>query len=304
MDFSCQILYNGGQDMGNYFNDWRKHMKVFISWSGTESQQVAEILKKWIPCIIQNVEPYFSSSDIDKGARWSTDIAKELQDASFGILCVTKENLSSQWLNFEAGALSKSIDQSKVCPFLVNLKPSEIQDSPILQFQMTTATQDDVLKLFKSINANLGDNSLDDLILQTAFDAFWPKISEALEAITVADSMEDEAQTELKSSQIDEILELVRYQQKLLNNPSELLPPDYLISIIRDNERTMRKKSINRSASADIFEISQRIHHLLSMCSGDYEISNKEAMMNIEQARDLSERLFMIVRRSDLDGRF
>lgn len=113
----------------SYFNVWeRESMKVFISWSGTKSQEVAKVLKRWIPCVIQSVEPYFSSADIDKGARWSTDIAKELQDASFGILCVTKDNLSSAWLNFEAGALSKYIDQSKVCPFLIDLKPSEIQD--------------------------------------------------------------------------------------------------------------------------------------------------------------------------------
>ena len=93
----------------------RKSMKVFISWSGSKSQEVAKVLKQWIPCVIQSVEPYFSCADIDKGARWSTDIAKELQDASFGILCVTKDNLSSSWLNFEAGALSKSIEQSKWC---------------------------------------------------------------------------------------------------------------------------------------------------------------------------------------------
>lgn len=42
-------------------------MKVFISWSGSKSQEVAKILKQWIPCVIQSVEPYFSSADIDKG---------------------------------------------------------------------------------------------------------------------------------------------------------------------------------------------------------------------------------------------
>ena len=68
-------------------------MKIFISWSGSKSQEIAKLLKRWIPCVIQSAEPYFSSADIDKGARWSTDISKELQDASFGILCVTKENL-------------------------------------------------------------------------------------------------------------------------------------------------------------------------------------------------------------------
>ena len=70
-------------------------MKVFISWSGDTSFKVAEVLKEWLPCIIQDVEPYFSSADIDKGARWSSDIAKELEAADFGILCVTKDNIDS-----------------------------------------------------------------------------------------------------------------------------------------------------------------------------------------------------------------
>ena len=123
-----------------------KQMKVFISWSGDTSFEVAKILKEWIPCVIQDVQPYFSSEDIDKGARWSTDIAKELESASFGILCVTKDNLESQWLNFEAGALSKAIDKSKVCPLLFRLKPSDISDSPILQFQMANVEKNDAQK--------------------------------------------------------------------------------------------------------------------------------------------------------------
>lgn len=34
-------------------------MKVFVSWSGELSCQIAEVLKKWIPCIIQSVEVFF-----------------------------------------------------------------------------------------------------------------------------------------------------------------------------------------------------------------------------------------------------
>ena len=86
---------------------WNKHMKVFISWSGNISLKVALIFRDWLPSVIQSIEPYVSSEDIDKGARWSTDIAKELENSTFGILCVTKENLEAPWLSFEAGALSK-----------------------------------------------------------------------------------------------------------------------------------------------------------------------------------------------------
>lgn len=227
-------------------------MKVFISWSGKKSQQVAEILKQWIPCVIQSVEPYFSSADIDKGARWSTDIAKELQDASFGILCVTKENLSSSWLNFEAGALSKSIEQSRVCPFLIDLKPSDIKKSPILQFQMTSFSKEDVKKLFSSINSNIGEGKLDDTILSTMFETFWPKINEDLNNVnkTHLESSEDIGEQE----PIEEILELMRYQHKLLKNPTELFPPEYLMDIFRHMERGMPRDYL--------IEIDERIRNI------------------------------------------
>jgi len=237
-------------------------MKIFISWSGNKSQEVAKILKQWIPCVIQSVEPYFSSADIDKGARWSTDIAKELQDASFGILCVTKDNLDSSWLNFEAGALSKSIEQSKVCPFLVDLKPSDITDSPILQFQMANATRDDVFKLFKSINLNLGDSKLNEDVLGTTFDTFWPKIEEALKSVS---SITDVATTTKKVSKdvqapIEEILELVRYQHKLLKSPEELLPAEYLLEVL---------KRTNRKLPRDLMmEIDEQLH-MIDMMAND-----------------------------------
>lgn len=252
-------------------------MKVFISWSGTKSQDVAKILKQWIPCVIQSVEPYFSSADIDKGARWSTDIAKELQDASFGILCVTKDNLSSSWLNFEAGALSKSIEQSKVCPFLVDLKPSDIQNSPILQFQMASATKDDVLKLFMSINSILGESKLHEDVLNTTFDIFWPKIEDALNAVASVTEAPVPTKKSSKDTQapIEEILELVRYQHKLLKTPEELLPAQYLLEVLRKNNRTLPKSII--------YELENQLHSIYVLASEILEDCKIKSTPEIEE---------------------
>lgn len=117
-------------------------MKVFLSWSGTQSHKVALVLREWLPSVIQELEPYVSSEDIDKGARWSTDISKELSDSKFGILCVTRSNMNAPWLTFEAGALSKTMDKSFVCPFLFDVKRSGV-DGPILQFQSTIFDRED-----------------------------------------------------------------------------------------------------------------------------------------------------------------
>lgn len=93
-------------------------MKVFISWSGDVSRRAAMALKDWLPNVIQTVDPFVSSENIQKGARWFTDVGAELEAAKFGIICLTPDNLTAPWLLFEAGALSKSLSQSRVSPLL------------------------------------------------------------------------------------------------------------------------------------------------------------------------------------------
>jgi TIR domain-containing protein len=125
-------------------------MKVFWGWSGETSHKIALALHNWLPRVIQAIKPYISSEDIAKGARWSTEIANELQTTNYGIICVTKENIGSPWINFESGALSREIGKSFVTPFLFQLKPSDIQ-GPLAQFQAVNE-KDEMLKLVSSIN--------------------------------------------------------------------------------------------------------------------------------------------------------
>jgi hypothetical protein len=212
-------------------------MKVFLSWSGTTSHRVACSLRDWIPCVIQAVKPYVSSEDIDKGARWSTDIAQELEEAAFGILCITKDNLEAPWLNFEAGALSKTIDKSYVSPFLFHIKRSEVQ-GPLLQFQSTIYDRDDVFKLLVSMNSKLEmQERLDEPQLQKSFSVWWPQLQGELDNIDESkkpsDKDENKENTSHQSEILEELLELVRNQQRLLRSPEDLLPPTYLSSIVR-----------------------------------------------------------------------
>lgn len=198
-------------------------MKVFISWSGNKSHKVALVFRDWLPSVIQSIEPYVSSEDIDKGARWSTDIAKELEDSTFGILCVTKENLEAPWLSFEAGALSKTMDKAFVSPFLFDIKRSEVK-GPILQFQSTILQKEDIKKLLCTLNKACGDGSITEARLDKAFEVWFPTLEEELNKIKEAtedpDNTQDKSTTLSHSAEIlEEILDLSRNNQKLLRNP-------------------------------------------------------------------------------------
>jgi hypothetical protein len=89
-------------------------MKVFISWSGDKSRDVALALRDWLPGVINSIEPFVSAKDIYAGTRWQAEIASQLDSTNFGIVCVTKDNQLSSWLNFEAGALAKAVDSSRL----------------------------------------------------------------------------------------------------------------------------------------------------------------------------------------------
>ncbi len=134
-------------------------MKVFISWSGERSKKVAEALREWLPNVIQAIDPWMSSEDIEKGGRWYVDIVSELESSYYGIICLTSDNIESPWIHFEAGALSKSMEKSRVCPYLFHIDPSIIK-GPLVLFQAAKSTKEDTKKLLHSINQALAENAL------------------------------------------------------------------------------------------------------------------------------------------------
>ncbi len=195
---------------------------MFISWSGERSRAAAEALRGWLPKIINAIKPWLSSADIDKGARWSTDVASRLEAAKAGIICLTPSNLHADWILFEAGALSKTLQNTFVCPFLIGLEPSDVKP-PLAQFQATRASKDDVLKLLKTLNAALRDNALSDTHIDEVFEVWWPKLESQLRDLPGDDSKARPHRSE--RDLLEEILALVRNQ-----NRSRLLMPHHLLA--------------------------------------------------------------------------
>jgi TIR domain len=129
--------------------------RVFISWSKARSKAVAEALYDWLPTVMQNVETWMSTADINKGTKWREVLTGELATANFGIICLTPENLTEPWLLFEAGALSKTAG-SRIWTYLFDLEFTDVKD-PLSEFQHTLATREDTLLLVRSISQLAAD---------------------------------------------------------------------------------------------------------------------------------------------------
>jgi hypothetical protein len=156
-------------------------VKVFLSWSGERSKAVAEALKSWLPQVIQSLEPWISS-EIDKGRKWSTELATELETVPVGIICLTSDNLSKPWILFEAGALSKN---ANTWTFLFDVTAANVEQ-PLAQFQHTENEKEDIRKLVRSIAGaarNAGERVPEAGVLNDIFETFWPKLEEKFNAV-------------------------------------------------------------------------------------------------------------------------
>ena len=191
-------------------------MKIFLSWSGLPSQSAAKVLEMWLPRLLQYVTP-FISEEIEKGSRGLSVIADELQATDYGIICLTHENVTSPWVNFEAGALSKALNSARVCPLLFGIQKMEVK-GPLSQFQMAYPKKDEFHALLRSINDLSGDKKISDHVLSGSLDAMWSNIDESFNKI-IAELSNQKSEPELPESEInaqalDEMLEILRNLQR------------------------------------------------------------------------------------------
>lgn len=185
-------------------------MKVFISWSGNRSKAVADVVRKWLPSVLQAVRPYYSPDDIAKGARWSSEIAKELEVSRIGLLILTPENQDAPWLLFEAGALAKNLDRSKVCPLLFGgLEATDVK-GPLVQFQSARFDADEMKRVVKMMNSELGDGALTADVLEGVFEMWFPRLEDQVKKALAEHEGEDSETRRTDRELIEEVLELSR----------------------------------------------------------------------------------------------
>jgi hypothetical protein len=154
-------------------------MKVFISWSGPLARDIAEKLRGWLRKVIQVLEPFVSTQDIEKGDVWLVELLHQLEQSSVGIICVTRENLHSDWVLFESGALIRQMGRAKLCTLLIDVSPAEI-GPPLSAFQATTFKREDVFRLVQTIHSALERPLLSERELEENFATHWPDLDSHL----------------------------------------------------------------------------------------------------------------------------
>ncbi len=255
-------------------------MKLFISWSGSESHKVAKILRDWLQQVMQYVEP-FMSSDMTKGATWFSSVQSNLDKCDIGIICVTKENMNNPWLLFESGALSKHVGIASVCPLLIGLDPADLA-GPLSQFQATKVARDDILGLVQTINEKLPAEKRRPVeqLLQN-FDIFWANLKDELDDVIGGDfSKKVVKEHRPTDDKVNEVLSIVRGLYRSFHGESSILHdlhdvaleyknsahnvfPDqrhanrYLIELIESESResTIKKANIVQYSSDQVKEV-------------------------------------------------
>src|SRR6516225_461361 len=195
-------------------------MKVFISWSGERSKQLGGAIREWLANVWQFTRPYFTPSDIEKGARWDNEISKELEQSQFGIFVMTQEALSSSWIMFEAGAISKVVEKARVCAIVFGINTTDLV-GPLTTFQATVFNKDEVRQLLTTIkNAAPKEVALTDRHLGEAFDMWWPRLEQKVTAITSAAPLPSGPHR----SERDLLEEIVENTRNLIRELQPLLP--------------------------------------------------------------------------------
>jgi hypothetical protein len=237
-------------------------MKVFISWSGDKSKQVALLLEEWIKMVIQASQPWVSTN-IESGSLWFQEINEQLKEVSLGIVCITAENKEKPWILFEAGALAKGLNTNRVCTLLIDLKNEDV-GQPLAQFNHSYPSKEGIYKLLTTINTQLGQQALPQHILEKVFNKNWDDFEERFEIISAMPSPEITQNTQRQS---DDIL------REVLNT-------------VRGFDKRMQRLEQGNPFSEGITQMDKWVQEL-----DELELTRKELESRIERATDDKEKM-------------
>ncbi len=158
-------------------------MSIFLSWRGSTSHGLAEILRRWLRTVLSDTRPWLSSEDIQKGKSWGSELTKQLEATSYCIVCITTPQVArSPWVNFEAGAISKYVRHAHVSPLLIRAAPEDLSGLPLAQYQCTRFDIEDVGRLLQSINM-VANSPIDEAVLKLKLHKNWRQLKKDVDQL-------------------------------------------------------------------------------------------------------------------------
>lgn len=217
-------------------------MNVFLCWSGELSKSVAQLFFDYLEDSPLPIDVKFSSEGIASGERWPSWLSESLEQSHYGWLFMTKENLESRWIHFEAGNLGKDSNQSRVCPILIDIEESELKP-PLAHFQFRLLDRKGIFKAITDLNNALGKISVREAVLQRTFDSYWKKLSQSInQAIERYPVGEDQPKRSDREILIELLTETRRKSKRQDLAAHGSLSPgsidEYIIGRISDRERS------------------------------------------------------------------
>lgn len=184
-----------------------KGSNVFIAWAGARSKAVAKGLTSWLPTMIDAVEPWMSEESLRTGQNWFSEIMQRLSSVKIGILCLTPENLTAEWIHFEAGAIANRVSENaRVMPYLIGVSSDQVKP-PLSVLHHRKATEEPTLSLINDINEATG-MTVESTILKKKFDKFWPDLRAIIDGAAPEIAPPNKGRS--TDDMVKEILDLVR----------------------------------------------------------------------------------------------
>jgi hypothetical protein len=134
---------------------------------------------EWLPSVLgDTVTSFVSFADIEKGEGWFERLLTELGRSDAALLCLTPENLTSPWMHFESGMVSR-MGKGRVFTYFLGTDAAKVQD-PLKQIQVTVSTESDTRKLALRL-ADLAQVAESEVGVRLA--SAWEKLATAIREV-------------------------------------------------------------------------------------------------------------------------
>lgn len=261
---------------------------VFISWSGKRSKELARLFVLYGKDLLTNVSFYFSSDEIKGGEKQRQNIESCLNNTNFGIVFLTSTNLSSKWIYFEAGAISRTLEKHRIIPLLYDIDIEKIGE-PFSAYQGFKIDKESLLKVFIDINDFQENwNKIPEQTIKNNFNRLWKDFDFDLKKVNEIN--EDEVHPEIRDASLlsqDDMLReiLLSVRDKEYSDPtleldsSELVDQEYILNyLISDHKfnNVMKKEKLAIFLKQNIVDNKKKLSNKqLSSLSSQHGIKLK-----------------------------